>query len=254
MQKPNLRSFICAAGLVAFGSAQVLSQQITQSAGTATYAPRQPFDIEIFGVFRDMMLKGDFAPKIKLDAAMAKHPTTGVGAVVDAHGEISIYDGKLIVSYGKPGGAIEATSDQAALLAIGSASEWQSVAVEHDVTPEQIETYITGVAKQRGLDPDKSFPFQMRGSVGPYVMHVNAAPIDGPHGMGLPMAITLERRGDQIEGFVAGFYVSPDLMGVATHGGERTHAHWISPDLGSTAHLDRWGFKAGSVFLLPKNP
>jgi hypothetical protein len=254
MRKPNLRSFIYAAGLIALGSAQVLPQQMPQSAGAAGHTLRQPFDIEVSGVFRDMMLKGDFTPKVKLDAAMAKHPTTGVGAVVEARGEISIYDGKLIVSYGKPGGAIEATSDQAALLAIGSASEWQSVPVEHDVAPEQIETYIAAIARQRGLDPDKSFPFQMRGSIGPYVVHVNAAPIDGPHGMGLPMAITVERRGDQIEGFVAGFYVSPDLMGVATHGGEHTHAHWDSPDLASTAHLDRWGAKTGSVFLLPKNP
>ena len=254
MRKPNLRSLICAAGLLALGSAQVLPQQMPQSAGAATHTSRQPFDIEIFGMFRDLMLKGDFAPKVKLDAAMAKHPTTGVGALGEARGEISIYDGKLIVSYGKPGGAIDATSDQAALLAIGSAGEWQSVAVEHDVAPDQIEAYIAVVAKQRGLDPDKSFPFQMRGSVGPYVMHVNAAPIDGPHGMGLPMAITVERRGDQIEGVVAGFYVSQDLMGVATHGGEHTHAHWVSPDLASTAHLDRWGVKAGSVLLLPKSP
>ena len=83
-------------------------------------------------------------------------------------------------------------------------------------------------------------------------MHVNAEAIDGPHGMGLPMAVTVDRRGDQIQGLVAGLYVSPDLMGVATHGGERTHAHWVAPDLGSTAHLDRWGLKSGSVLLLPK--
>src|SRR3974390_3217981 len=42
----------------------------------------------------------------------------------------------------------------------------------------------------------------------------------------------VDRRGDQIQGLVAGLYVSPDLMGVATHGGERTHAHWEAPDLG----------------------
>jgi hypothetical protein len=67
--------------------------------------------------------------------------------------------------------------------------------------------------------------------------------------MGLPMAATVERRGDQIQALVAGLYVSPDLMGVATHGGERTHAHWVAPDLESTAHLDRWGLKTGQFSL-----
>jgi hypothetical protein len=135
---------------------------------------------------------------------------------------------------------------------MGSASEWQIVPVEGDVAPEDVESYIAIAAKAHGIDPDKSFPFEVRGSIGPYVMHVNAAPTGGPHGMGLPMAITVDSRGDRIDSLVAGLYVSPALMGVATHGGERTHAHWVSPDLASTAHLDRWGLKAGALLLLPK--
>jgi hypothetical protein len=213
---------------------------------------RQPFAIETFGIFRSMMLSGDFTPKVQLIAVMAKHPTTGVGAVADARGEITIYDGKLIVSYGKPVPSVDPAVDHAALLAMGSAEQWQTVPVERDVAPEDVESYIGAVSKARGIDSDSSFPFQIRGNLGPYVMHVNAAPIEGPHDMGLPMAVTIERRGDQIQGLVAGLYVSPDLMGVATHGGEHTHAHWVAPDLGSTAHLDRWGVKAGSVLLLPK--
>ena len=70
--------------------------------------------------------------------------------------------------------------------------------------------------------------------------------------MGLPMAVTIERKGDEIEGRIAGLYVSADLVGVATHGGERTHTHWVAPDGTATAHLDHWGLKAGTVLLLPK--
>lgn len=92
----------------------------------------------------------------------------------------------------------------------------------------------------------------MRGTLTPYIMHVTVAPTGGPHGMGLPMAIPVERKGEQINGQVAGLYVSANLMGVATHGGERTHAHWVSSDGGSTAHLDRWGLKAGATLMLPK--
>jgi len=63
----------------------------------------QPYNIETFGEFRKMMMTGDFIAKVQLVTAMAKHPTIGVGALADARGEISIFDGRLIVSYGKGG-------------------------------------------------------------------------------------------------------------------------------------------------------
>ena len=115
-----------------------------------------------------------------------------------------------------------------------------------------MEAFLAQAARAHGLDPDRSFPFQLRGTVAPYVMHVNTGPIEGPHGMGLPMAITAERKGDEIAGSVAGLYVSPALIGVVTHGGERTHSHWVSADGQSTAHLDLWGIKAGAMLMLPK--
>jgi hypothetical protein len=59
-----------------------------------------------------------------------------VGAVADARGEIIVYDGKLIVSYGKPVVSVDVTADHAALLATGSAGQWQSVPVERDIAPE----------------------------------------------------------------------------------------------------------------------
>jgi hypothetical protein len=83
-------------------------------------------------------------------------------------------------------------------------------------------------------------------------MHVNAEPPNGPYGTGSPMAVTVEHKGEQIDGRVAGLNVSADLMGVATHGGERTHAYWVSSDGASTAHLDRWGLRGGATLMLPK--
>jgi hypothetical protein len=38
------------------------------------------------------------------------------------------------------------------------------------------------------------------------------------------MAVTDEHEGDRLGWLVTGVYVSPDLMGVATHGGERTRS------------------------------
>ncbi|SRR6266436_2913517 len=232
--------------------AAVASAQHATPSGTSASLAAEPYSIEVFGVFRDLMLQGDFTPKVAIGLVMSGLPSTGVGAVSGARGEITISDGKLIISYGKSDTPPASNSETAALLATGKVKEWQSARVDYDVAPPAVEAFLAQSAKAHGLDPEQSFPFQLRGTVAPYVMHVNAAPIDGPHGMGLPMAVTVERKGDQIAGSVAGLYVSPALVGVVTHGGERAHAHWVASDGRSTAHLDVWGIKAGTTLMLPK--
>lgn len=229
-------------------------QQAMEAFGLHTL--RQPYDIEAFGAFRMLILAGDFSRKVNLAAAMAKRPTTGVGAVADARGEITIHDGKLIVSYGEGesdrGSQPAADREDAALLATGTVAAWQTMTVAHDVAPDEIESFLAQMAGARGLDPQGPFPFQIRGTLISYAMHVNKAPTNGPHGMGQPIAIARELKGDAIDGAISGFYVSRDLVGIVTHGGTRTHSHWVASDGGSTAHLDRWGLKARAVLSLPK--
>jgi hypothetical protein len=198
------------------------------------------------------MLRGDFAAKAVLGQVMSRLPSTGVGAVSGARGEITIVDGRLIVSYGKPQAHPAPDSETAALLATAKVTAWQAIPVASDVAPAMLEAFLARAAKDHGLDPDASFPFQLRGTFAPYAMHVNAAPTGGPHGMGLPMAVSVQSKGDEIGGSVAGFYVSAALVGIVTHGGERTHAHWVAPDGKSTTHLDLWGIRAGTILLLPK--
>jgi hypothetical protein len=217
----------------------------------ALHTLHQPHAVETFGAFRSIMIGGDFSPKVRLADVMAKHPTTGVGALADALGEITIYDGKPIVSYGYAPPA-DTSSASAALLATATVDGWQSVPVASDVAPEDIESFISVAARTHGIDPTVTFPFEVRGNIGPYVMHVNAAPTKGEHGMDLPMAVTVQDKGDRLDSLVAGLYASLDLMGIATHGGERTHSHWVSLDMAKTAHLDRWGLRAGSFLLIPK--
>lgn len=228
------------------------------SAGVALAQPAPPvppgagpFAVETLGAFRDLLLQGDFSPKGTLAAAMARGPTTGVGAVSGARGEITIWSGRLIVSYGKPEAAAAAVGETAALLATAKVTAWQSIPVGFDVEPDKVDAFLANRARAYGIDPDTSFPFQITGVVSSFAMHVNVAPTAGPHGMGRPMAVMVERKGAEIAGHVAGLYVASALMGVATHGGARIHAHWIATDGSETAHLDRWGIKAGSLLMLP---
>src|SRR5215467_9263304 len=108
MRANDITILICLAALGLLASGSALPQQTIH----------QPYDIETFGQFRRIMMAGDFSAKVRLDEAMARHPTTGVGALADARGEITIYNGKLIVSYGKPAAPVDVTVDHAALLAM----------------------------------------------------------------------------------------------------------------------------------------
>src|SRR5262249_35255261 len=118
----------------------------------------QPYDVETFGEFRKMMMTGNFTPKVQLASVMAKHPTIGVGAVADAHGEISIFDGRLVISYGKFGALTDAKSEYAALLATATAASWQSIRVEKDVAPESVESYIVAMARNSRHRRGEVFP------------------------------------------------------------------------------------------------
>ena len=151
------------------------AQHNTTSASLAA----EPYSIETFGVFRDLMLQGDFTSKVAIGLVMSRLPSTGVGAVSGARGEITIADGKLIISYGKSGAPPASDTETAALLATGKVKEWQSVRVDSDVAPPTVEAFLAQSAKAHGLNPEQSFPLQLRGTVAPYIKHVNAAPIDG---------------------------------------------------------------------------
>jgi hypothetical protein len=104
------------------------------------------FAVQTFGVFRDLMLRGDFGAKAMLGEVMSHSPSTGVGAVSGARGEITIDDGKLIVSYGKSNTHPAPHAETAALLATAKVKEWQTVRVVADVAPAALEAFLAQTA------------------------------------------------------------------------------------------------------------
>ena len=185
---------------------------------------------------------------------MVKNPSDrGLARWADARGEITIHDGKLIVSYGKEAPHPAAEAEPAALLATSDRRRLADAKSGAGfLRTDEIEDFIAQAAGAHGINQEGPFPFQIRGTLASYVMHVNAEPTNGPHGMGQPIAVTMEIKGNSIAGMVSGIYASRDLVGIVSHGGTRTHSHWISPDGKSTAHLDSWGLKAGAELSLPK--
>ncbi|HZL63292.1 MAG TPA: hypothetical protein VFC32_13450, partial [Pseudolabrys sp.] len=86
---------IAAAWLVAVGN-PVLAQ--AESA-------EDPFGFKAYGVFSRMIIQRNYLPVVALKDAVDGRATDAVGAVSGLRGEISVIEGKLIVSYGVDCGA-----------------------------------------------------------------------------------------------------------------------------------------------------
>jgi acetolactate decarboxylase len=216
-----------------------------------------PFGFRAYGVFRLMITERNYRPVIALKDAVDAKTTDAVGALSGLRGEISMINGKLIVSYGADcaGVCAQPESESATLLATASVQHWRSIEIEHDLDAKAVRDFIRAQAETNGVD-DKPFPFRIEGTITNLVMHINAAP--NPRFKGHcsfdEMAITGLAKGPRLVGSVVGFHAPPPLQGVITHMGDYFHMHYVDEQRTTTAHLDSFGVAAGARLLLPARP
>lgn len=241
-----LAAFLTASG----GATQAQHRPPAADAGIGS-----PFGFKAYGMFRRMIAERNYLPVVALGEVVDARATDAVGAVSGLRGEISMIEGRLIVSYGVDCAAAcpRPAAETATLLAAASAQRWRSIAIDRDLDAKALEAFIRAQAKAGGLD-DKPFPFRIHGAITDFVMHVNAAPnprFKG-HGSFDEMAVTGLAKGQRLAGSVVGFHAPPPLQGVITHMGDYFHSHYVDAERSTTAHLDTFGVAAGSTLLLPR--
>ncbi len=224
-------------------------------AAIKTAGPR-PFSAEVYGAFRSMMQK-DNAPKVTIGQAMGKGTNIAIGAASGLRAEITIVDGKPILSYGNACPTCPPPhAETATLLATGKVTTWAPpIELPADMSGHALDRYIIEQARQAGLDMKQPFPIRIRGTLTNVAMHVIKAanPKFGGHGSGEPMAFQEDIKAVKIEGEVVGFYAPEHLLGIITHPGEPLHYHWVDAGRTRTAHLDAFGMAKGAQLILPKN-
>ena len=249
--------FALATALIApMAGAQQVQAQGNMSQPAAGAQTEYPFAFKAYGIFGRMITQRNYLAVVALKDATDGGVTDSVGAVSGLRGEISMIDGRLIVSYGADCGTAcpAAAAETATLLATASVQHWRAVPINKDLDAKAVETFIRAQAKANGLDETKPMPFRINGTVTDFVMHVNAAPnprFKG-HGSFDEMAITGLAKGPRLAGSVVGFYAPPALQGVITHMGDFFHSHFVDAQRSMTAHLDTFGIAAGSTLMLPK--
>jgi hypothetical protein len=216
----------------------------------------RPFAVAIYGAFRDMMQKKDHTPKVELGKLLSQGATEAVGAASGLRAEITIIDGKPLVTYGDPcTGCPPLHSEAATLLVTGKVSSWSDpISLPDDLVGHALDRFIIEQTGKAGLDMRQPFPIRIKGTLVNVAMHVIKAAnpkLDG-HGSGQPMALQEDIKIASITGEVVGFYAPEALLGIVTHPGEPFHYHWVDTARTKTAHLDAFGMVKGSTLILPK--
>jgi Alpha-acetolactate decarboxylase len=228
----------------------VLAQHLTAAAAT-----KGPYDFMVRGVFRDLVQKRDFGPKASFSEALASGATEGVGALSGLRGEVTIVEGRAVVSCGSKATCADAERESAALLATAKVRVWaEGIPLPRGIGAAELGNFIDSQARKLGLSLAEPFPLRIVGALADVRMHVVSSPNPefAGHGSGKPMAIQDEVSATELtNGEIVGVRVHQALQGVATHPGEAFHFHWVDAARTRTAHLDGFGVKAGALLLLP---
>lgn len=198
------------------------------------------------------MQRRDFGPKVELARLRAEGVTGAVGVLSALRGEVTVIDGREVVSLG-PCEGCGPVPDTAALLVATRVTRWRSEPVPHDVPERDLRGFIAERARANNVDLGAAFPFRFHGMLRDVLMHVNGGPdprFNG-HGSIAPIAISDLYREERIEGDVVGFHASANSVGIISHAGDPLHCHWVSPARDATAHLDEFGIAGGGRLSFP---
>ena len=118
---------IAAALILPIASAPRVEAQTHQPPGAGAQAAEVPFGFKAYGVFGNMIQQRNYLATVALKDAADARATDAVGAVSGLRGEISMIEGKLIVSYGADCGTAcpSAATETATLLATATARTWR---------------------------------------------------------------------------------------------------------------------------------
>lgn len=230
---------------------------LSMSCATATGPDATPFDLKVWGNFRQMAHKGDFSGKVRLRLISQVPGSWGLGALADAAGEVLLSDGRLLITPGKDaqGRVLPAgDTDEAALFVSAQVGQWKEVAVPANLAQAEFEDFVREQAATLGLDDRKPFPFLVKGRYPELSWHVlNGATAHAgsvSEHMGDKMVMKQFHQAG-VSGQLVGFYSGEALEGTISHPGSRFHVHFVDDAQFVAGHVDGYVIGAGTVLRLP---
>ncbi len=211
-------------------------------------------EIQQWGAMREVLAKGKTEGRVRLRDFAGSKGVYAIGALAGLNGEVTILDGEVWVSRVRESRAdcrlLEANDTQATLLVMARVSRWTEHPITEDVSAENMEAFIKGVAEEAGLDVSRPFPFLVEGPFAKLDAHIanGMCPMRAdPNSDQAPIRFHL----DAVRGTLVGLHALGQ-EGVLTHHGSKTHVHVvIGGDQPQMGHVESIELMAGSVLKLP---
>ena len=211
-------------------------------------------EVKSAGELRKIMLDADLSTKIRLDT-LPRENLFAIGVVDSLQGEISIINGKALISAIKDTYIRTDTSLSygAAMLVYAYVKNWKVVTIEQDVNGlEELELLVKRLASENGIDVTRPFPFMVK----TWVKNMSYQVIDWQSGV-LHTSDTHSQFAHELwqsasTVMLVGFY-SENHKGIYTNFNSKINAHAITTNPMTAGHLETIETFGKIAIYLPDN-
>jgi acetolactate decarboxylase len=204
--------------------------------------------VKYAGALRNFTDKNDTSSAIYLDTINPHRRLYGFGALRGYTGEIMVIDGRPYVSKlnSKGRNRIRLSFDlKAPYFVYAHVKAWDpAVLPDQEITSADLETMLPELAKKAGLDPEKPFPFMLRGTFEKLSYHIDYRPKKKKKQM--PQTAFAETDAEII---ILGFY-SKKHQGVFTPAGSNITMGFMTTSASQLGQIDQLAFLGKRVQLL----
>ncbi len=243
---------------IACGPSPEATKQAAPAEAPAAEAPTPAWtgEVQTHGALRAMFHQGQTGAMVSMDALLPNPRLVAIGALADLAGEVTVLDGRTVLSY-PDGDGVKAVSpgpaDAAAtLLVAAEVPAWTSVSLSEPIAWDTFDAQLGALAEKAGMSLDGRFPFLIEGEVSDLRWHViDGSKLTGGGGSHQDhLAAAVRQQADVATATLVGFYSAHD-QGVFTHMGSKTHVHAVMGEPVTTGHVDHVVVPAGAVVRFP---
>lgn len=234
---------------------QPLSPEEKRQVSKLQRLAKTQYEVKWAGSLRNVHHGIDFAGQIDLNSLAALPHLYAVGPLENLQGEITIWDGKALISRIKNQQlqVDNQLTGKACFLVYGQAASWKTIKLKSSLSLSQVDEIVKSNAIKYGIDTQRPFPFLLSGtakSARYHIMNRTDAKPPAP-GPGSHETAKVHFTIDNSPVELLGFY-SEKHQGIFTHHNSFVHLHIKTPDDKIAGHLENVELEPGATLLLPE--
>ena len=215
------------------------------------------YQLKAVSAMKKVMMGTDFSAHIKWDT-LPKANLFALAPMNRLQGEVTIIDGKMHASQVDKDRQVTLRHDynvKSPFAVYTHVNHWESYETKLSTNKvSDIQKFIEKIAKDKGYDLDKPFPFRIKGDFDQLKYHIISMPKgQKKHNHQLHQQAKEFFDLQNEKGELLGFY-SRQHQGIFTHKGQLIHVHFVDDEEKNAGHLDGLSTEDTTVEVLVPAP